>query len=268
MKKFLSFALLALSSFAGNALAVSVQVQSFNQLFACGTYGCGGVFTGMIGGTTDSNGNLTGGQVVPLMCIDFQNDTNIPSVVYNANVSTLTDGSSVSNLRFGSAPNPDPVLGTWTFNTTSINYGSGQTLVLASDNSNAADVLRRYQMIAYLASNYNAPGANNNDLQRAIWSLNATTPPGTYVNIATNGSDTLLSSAAAWLMEPGNAESRNNLLAGFRVVTNVSAVISGSYPAQVQEFLSVVPEPAHYAALLALGLALLFWSSKRMKTAL
>jgi hypothetical protein len=251
-----TFTLLGLSALmAPLGLAIDVQVQGINQLYACGPGGCGGNFQGMIGGTVNSSGNLTGGQIIQLMCIDYQNETYLPSTVYQANVSSIWDtNSDISKTRFGGAPNPDPTLGAWGFTLNSINY-SGGALNITPD---SAGVLARYQMVGYLASQYNKPGANNNTLQSSIWQLMSTNPPnpgggGASVPVL-SGSATLLSQAAQWHVNSTAAE-KQALLSNFRVVTNYSPQIAGPYPSQIQEFLTIVPEPR---MILALGLGLIF----------
>jgi hypothetical protein len=233
------------ASFADSA---QVQVQSYSQLFACSSLGCGGIFQGMKGGSV-VNGNLTGGQVITLMCIDFQNDTFIPSTVYSANFSSITDGSDISLTRFGGAT--DPV--GWTFNISTFNYTGGSV---------SPDALGRYQMVAYLTSLYNSPGADNDAIQSAIWQIMESNPPSTGVFIVP-GSSTFLSTAAEWLATT-SASAKNALLSQFRVVTNLPPLsVSGAYPNQIQEFLTTVtPEPAFFGVLL-FGMGWLFIAARK-----
>lgn len=241
---------LAISQASG--LAVTVRVTGINQLYACGPGGCGGDFRG----TIDN-------KVVNLMCVDYQNHVIIPSAAYNANVTTIAaDNSNLSNTRFGGG-SPALFNGvSWGFTTSSINY-TGGTLNLASDTSSA---LARYQMVGFLASNYiSSNSTNDNRIQSAIWQLMSTNPPNVGVPGSSvpqlQGSDAWLSSAASWYVNstPG---SRASLLGNFAIVTNLAPQIAGAYPTQIQEFLTVTPEPRYVISLGAGLLAALFFSRR------
>jgi hypothetical protein len=244
------------------ARAVDVQVQGIDQLFACGPGGCGGLFQGMVGGTLDAAGNLIGGTVVQLMCIDYQNDTYIPSVAYGANISSVTNGSSMANTRHGGSPNPDPTVGTWSFTTNTINYGGSQQLNLGGE-SNA---LERYQMVTWLASQYNTPGVNNDAVQTAIWQLMATNAGAGPT--ATSASNVWLSQSAQWYQDSGGASSAaaQQLLSNYQVVTNFNPLVVGAYPGQIQEFLvdSVAPEPRYLLLLAPWMMAIWLWRRRSL----
>lgn len=247
------------------AAAIDVQVQGVNQLYACGIGGCGGNFQGMLGGTVNAQGNLVGGSVMQLMCIDYQNDVYVPSVVYKANETSIWDmNSDISNTRFGGAPNPDPVFGNWGFTLNSISYTGGSLSIP----SGQTGVLARYQMVGFLATQYNKPGVDNNVIQSSIWRLMSTNPPytGGLLNSVPNliGSSAALSKAAQWY-STSTASEKQALLSNFRVITNVSPTIKGDYPNQIQEFLTIVPEPRLIAAL-ALGIVAAFWLIRRQAT--
>jgi hypothetical protein len=204
-------------------------------------------------------GNLVGGTVVDLMCIDYQNDTYIPSTVYSANLSSVTVGSDLSNTRHGGSPDPDPTLGAWTFTNNSFDYTSG-TLNLADTEASAE---ARYAMVTYLASQYVlgpsisvTAQAQDDQIQSAIWQIMSTTPPATPaspVDIVT-GSGNYLSAAAGWYVGSGDGTSAaaQQLLSRYTVVTNVNPLIAGPYPNQVQEFLvlGAAPEPRYILLLM------------------
>jgi hypothetical protein len=241
------------------ARALDVQVQGIDQLFACGAGGCGGIFQGMIGGSVDGYGNLIGGSIVQLMCIDYQNDTYIPSVVYSANASTVTTGSSVTDTRHGGSPGP------WSFTTSTVSYGSGQTLNLG-DESNA---LERYQMVAWLASQYNAPGVNNDAVQTSIWQLMATDAGPNPTT--SSDSNAWVSKAAQWYVDSGDASSAaaQQVLSNYHVITNLNPLVIGSYPNQIQEFLvvGVAPEPRYLLLLAPWMVSIWLWRRRRQARA-
>lgn len=217
-------------------------------MYACGPAGCGGNFQGTIDNAT-----------VQLMCIDYQNEAFIPSVVYNANLTAFDSANAdVSKTRFGGSP--ATFMGQpWAFTVSNIGY-SGGTLNLATDQSSA---LARYQMVGYLASNYaTASSANDDRIQSAIWQLMATDPPNTSV-YEVGGSATWLSSAAQWYATT-SAFQKQSLLANYRIVTNLAPQISGDYPAQIQEFLTIVPEPRYVIGLSAGLLAAAFFFRRRI----
>src|SRR6059058_1173840 len=95
----ISAALASLTHVASGA-PTSVQLNSIAFTAGCTSVGCGGEFKGMIGGNA-VGGQLKNGTTVELFCIDYQNDVFIPGAIYQANLSTITTGSDLSNTRYG-----------------------------------------------------------------------------------------------------------------------------------------------------------------------
>ncbi len=138
-------------------------------------------------------GTLNGVQVI-LYCVDIRNSVHIGQT-WQANLSTLTNGSNLSNTRYGGLPN---------------------SLVL-------------YQQAAWLTTQFASHSNDYVNLQYALWNLFTPSAPDTA------GSNAWLQLAA---LNYGSID-----LSNFRIITNVAPVtLSGSD--QVQEFITVVPEPA------------------------
>jgi len=223
--------------------------------------------------------NLTTGLTTTtalMFCVDFSNDVSIPDTNVGVNISTLVDNSNISDTRFGSTP--------LTFR--SITYGN-TTLAnqLAVDDPsavtilNGASALQRYQMAAYLVSNYSfinnpLPTSNNyyggagdqKDLgiQSAIWTIldaqgeNYVPPTGSQDGAI----ETWLINAANWLQSGDKS-----ILSKFEIVSD-SRIAGSNNPLNtgIQEFLTMapttVPEPSFYGAL-AFGLGALLWRVRR-----
>ncbi|HJT89207.1 MAG TPA: PEP-CTERM sorting domain-containing protein [Bryobacteraceae bacterium] len=243
-----------------------------------------GEFTITGGGHSVSGyGGAFGSQLVPgnsipsntpkqmMFCVDFSNDITIPSGNIGVNLSTVTNGSSLADARFG-------LLGPSDFESVKVvDSGIDGT---AKGILDAATALQRYQMAAYLVTNYSffSAGVPSTDhtysdntnlgIQAAIWAILDPTgsnfaPP----TISPQGDlTTWLDNAATWL---NGGEPNSGFLANFRIVSDAS--IAGlSDPTRlntgVQEFLTVVPEPGFFP-LLAIALGLLFWRFRRAQRA-
>jgi hypothetical protein len=176
------------------------------------------------------------GQPVTLDCIDFLNEVNFGQK-WDANLSTITDGSTLDQTRYGG-----PARNTALFPT-------------------AGDALIAYQEAAWLTEQFpKTPDGNNVDIQYAMWDLFI---PGIRVSAAgrfgtgTHGSQYWLDQAAA--------NYQGGDYSGFRVVTNL-APVELQAPGQVQEFLTdppvSAPEPASLI-LLGSGLLAAGWKLRR-----
>ncbi|HLI83356.1 MAG TPA: hypothetical protein VKV17_05530 [Bryobacteraceae bacterium] len=233
--------------------------------------GYGGGFSAEIIGNSPSQSYLT-----TVFCVDFSNDVSLPSS-HSVNLTPIAAGTQFTDdTRFGAVTAWRPV---------EDYLPGGLTLSAGVQNTiDNATALERYEMAAYLVSNYTFFGqappqsdnyygdATNRGIQSAIWAILDPTsdlylPPS---SLSDSGDITLwLTNAANWLANDSSTAAGQQLLSRFRVVSD--AQIAGSAnPTQVgiQEFLTVqpVPEPGFYAVL-APGLAVVWWTARRKRRA-
>jgi hypothetical protein len=187
---------------------------------------------------------------IEIFCVDFANDIYVPAQGYSAYLTTITSGSDLSDTRFGNVASSN-----WTsMNTSFIDTTDAGTI------NNATD-LGRYQMAAFLVSQYSLSGGNNtsnNGIQQAIWDI---LDPKSYSGVYNTATDTEIDAAAKWYASMGgNAGSTglNNFLANYRIVSDTTMKACGAGVALCggfQEQITVVPEPRHLALML-MGLLL------------
>ena len=202
-----------------------------------------------------------------LFCDDFSNPISVPTQA-NVNVSSLAGSSpNLSDTRFANVTSWRDV--------TTVDPSLGAPQARTINNANA---LQRYQMAAYLITQYSffntIPATttffsdpNSRGVQAAIWAiLNAN---GENYNAPTGPQDgnidTYLTNAANWLSNPS---SNRSFLNSFLIVTDSSvAQLSGTarLNAGLQELIVAVPEPTFYIAL-AIGLGLLFVGRRGKRT--
>jgi hypothetical protein len=230
-------------------------------------------YGGGFGGTIINN-STSQSYLAELFCVDFSNDVTLPSTT-SVNVTALAAGTQFTDdTRFGDVTSWRPVQ----------DYlPGGLTLNTSVENIiNDATALQRYEMAAYLVSNYTffsqvSPSsdsyygdATNRGIQSAIWAILDPTsdlylPP---TSLSDSGNLILwLTNAAEWLALDSTTAAGEQLLSRFRIVSD--AQIAGSAnPTQVgiQEFLTVVPvpEPGFYVVL-ALALPVLLWAARRKR---
>ena len=207
------------------ALASPVQFDTHSYNFALD--GGGGGESGVL--------NLT--QDVETVCVDFDNEIYVGHTDYSAYLSTLTAGSDLSHTRFG---------GNSSWHTITLNDGDPND---AADSATIddADALERYQMAAFLVTEYQmnqGSNAYNNGIQGAIWDiLDPSSSPlaPDYAN-----ADQALERAAEWLANP-NAD--KSFLAGFLIVSDATMAwngagkpLAGGFQEQLT-MLTTVPEP-------------------------
>jgi hypothetical protein len=170
---------------------------------------------------------------VETFCDNFNNEIYIGQD-YSAYLSTLTAGSDLSHTRFGS-------------------NSSWQTINISGDATdsaiiNGADALARYQMAAFLVSQYQTKqGSNayNNGIQGAIWDIMDPSSSGaapTYADAAE-----ALEEAAEWYANPN---SNRSFLADFIIVSDstmnsdgAGQPLSGGFQEQLAMLMTPVPEP-------------------------
>jgi hypothetical protein len=237
-------------------LAFCVAVQAGPVTYTLDTTGYNFQLDGGGGG---AQATLNGTQNIEIYCVDYANFIYVPWSGYEADITTLTSGSNLSDTRFGS-------VSSWT---TITNQNS---LTMASEINTATD-LGRYQMAAYLVSQYNMAdgtskafnvGGNsttNDGIQQAIWDI--LDPAGeSFGQIGTlAGTDSALEAAASWYSSTGGntgSAARDSFLANFRIVSDATMGSCGNalVGCGFQEQITVVPEPRHLALMLV-GLLIL-----------
>ncbi len=221
---------------------------------------CAAVFAGPVNLDTNSyNFQLNNGgggvsatinqtQNIEIFCVDYANDIYVPQQGYSAYLTPITTGSDLSNTRFGGV--------------SSSNWTQMNTLFIDPTDAgiiNSAGALARYQMAAYLVSQYNLPGGNsasNNGIQQAIWDI---LDPKSFSAVYNTATDNAIVSAAQWYNGiKGNTTALNNFLSNYRIVSDATMYSCGTGLAKCggfQEQITVVPEP-RYVALMLVGLLL------------
>ena len=208
----------------------------------------------LTGGGGGSAAKLDKVQTIEIFCVDFSNEIIVPQSNYSANLTSLTSaGFTAGTTRFGSNTSWRPV------NIADDGTDGGSDDAADSAIVNAASALGRYQMAAYLISQYNRPAgssAANNGIQTAIWKV---LDPSSYSAApVTADPSTALEQAAVWYSTTTSAD-RDSYLANYRIVSDSTmtacgpAVLCGGF----QEQITMVPEPK-YAGLLLIGLFALF----------
>ncbi len=154
-----------------------------------------------------------GGAAVEIFCDDFANEIWVPSSD-SANVTQLTS-SNLSLTRFGEVSSWSTISGTT--DDAFFNGGSGSAAAA------------RYDMVAYLVSQYNVGQGNtvsNNQIQEAIWTLMdpaayATDSPAIpLIDPSGVGQPTAdLEAAASWFLGGG---ATNSFLSQFEVVSDAT----------------------------------------------
>jgi len=159
------------------------------------------------------------GATVEIFCDDFDNDIYVPST-NSANVTPLSTSANLDETRFG-----DVLSSQWT--SISLTAGGAASTDDAFFNSGAGSAApARYDMVAYLVSQYNlAAGSNtsNNEIQEAIWTLMDPTAEGAVID-PTVDPTIYLEQAAAWYTGGGAS---NSFLSQFEVVSDSTMSLPG-----------------------------------------
>ncbi|HEY1240836.1 MAG TPA: hypothetical protein VGF16_09780 [Bryobacteraceae bacterium] len=214
------------------------------------------------GGGSAATLNLT--TQIEIFCNDFNNDIYVPVSNYSANLTTFTAaGMAAGNTRFGAMDASG-------FKTISL------TDTIAQNTINAANGLARYEMAAYLVSQYDLPGGNdaaNNNLQMAIWEL---LDPISYpdpLNVNPSAQPAAdLALAGDWYYGTTEAQ-REAYLQNYRIVSDATmtcpAAGCGANAPKVggfQEQITRIPEVGSFS-LLALGLIGIAFRARRRRVA-
>ena len=241
------------------------QAGRICAVFICIT---GGIYAGTYKlDTTSYNFQLNGGgggaaavlgsTNIEIFCDDFADSITVPHSGYSANVTSLTSGN-LSETRFG---------GNTSWTTITINDGDSDDVADSSILNNAT-ALGRYQMAAFLVSEYNLPAGNsssNNGIQDAIWALlDPTSSPEALPTLHNNAFDAL-ESAAQWYQSTGGntgSAARNTFLSGYEIISDstmyscgAGKALCGGFQEQIDP-VAPVPEPRQFAVMLG-GLLLL-----------
>ncbi len=231
---------LSISALALSFLTVGIQANPVS--FSTQSYNF------PLGGGGGGESALLDNQNVETFCVDFANDIYVPHTGYSAYLSMLTDGSDLSHTRFGSNSSWQPV----TINDSDSNDATDAVVI------NGAVALGRYQMAAFLVSQYQQAQGNNaynNGIQAAIWDI---LDPSSYAAAPNYASPTeALELAAEWYNNPNSDKS---FLANFRIVSDANMTWSGEgkpLNCGFQEQLTMVPEP-RTAVWMLVGLFALF----------
>ena len=204
------------------------------------------------GGGGGAQATLDKSVPVEIFCVDFANDIYVPAQNYSAYLTPITSNSTqlMNDTRFG-----DVASANWTqMNTSFIDALDAGTI------NNATD-LGRYQMAAYLVSQYNVPAGNsaaNNGIQQAIWDI---LDPNTFSQVYNAATDSAIEAAAQWyagMGGNGGSSALSAFLANYRIVSSTTMTSCGAGVALCggfQEQITVVPEPRHIALML-MGLLL------------
>jgi hypothetical protein len=211
------------------ALSLLAAVAEANPVqFDTGTYNFA-----LTGGGGGESGVLESDLSVETFCDNFNNEIYLGQD-YSAYVSTLTTGSDLSHTRFGSNSS---------WRTINISGDATDSAII-----NDANSLARYQMAAFLASQYQTKqgsNAHNNGIQAAIWDIldPASSPAApTYADASA-----ALAEAAEWYANPN---SNTSFLADFVIVSDSTMSwsgagdpLSGGFQEQLTMLMTPVPEP-------------------------
>jgi hypothetical protein len=224
----LAFLFLALSASAGTA-----TLNTINYNFPLGDNGGGG-----------ASATLNGAPV-EIFCDDFANQMWVP-YSYTANVTTLGTSANLSKTRFGGVSSS-----AWT----AIALNDGNTLLDTQDNAffntgSGSSALARYEMAAYLASQYNLGLGNNtsnNQIQQAIWTLMDPKAEGSVSNPSNLNDASYLEQAASWYTSM-NTAANQNALNSFLVKVEIVSPTDMSFTNGLgirgfQEQIVMTPEP-------------------------
>jgi hypothetical protein len=198
----------------------------------------------LTGGGGGEVGVLASDLNVETFCDNFNNEIDVPHTGYSAYLSTLTDGSDLGHTRFGSNSS---------WHTVTINDGDSNDAADAAI-INGASALGRYQMAAFLVSEYQTKqgsNATNNGIQAAIWDI--FDPSGSPAAPTYADATQALEQAAEWYANPN---ANRSFLADFLIVSDSTMTwngagnpLAGGFQEQLT-LLDPVPEPRTLAWML------------------
>lgn len=214
------------------------------------------------------------GVQVQIFCDNFANQINLGQD-YTAYVTGLSTTADLGHTRFGNvSQSSSTTAGTTGWEPIILNDGNTalDNVDNAFFNSGAGLAsLMRYEMVAYLVSQYNlanntTPITNaNNQIQEAIWTLMDPTVDGPVIDPSGLSPDSYLEQAAGWVQgmnTVGNQDALNAFLGHFEVVSDstmtfhTTGAASGGFQEQIVDLNPVpppTPTPEPRGTALALG---------------
>jgi hypothetical protein len=171
------------------------------------------------------------GVSVQIYCDNFANEIYLGED-FTANVTSLSTTANLSETRFGGVTENVSTATGWE----PISLSDGNTTLDNSDdaffNTGAGLApLARYEMAAYLVSQYNLANNtttlqnDNNEIQEALWTLMDPKADGPVVDPSGLSPDSYLEQAASWYVgmnNPGNIAALNAFLAHYEVVSDAT----------------------------------------------
>ncbi len=208
----------------------------------------------LTGGGGGEKGLLNSNLTVETFCDNFNNEINVGHSDYSAYISTPTDGSDLSHTRFASNTSWKPI----TLSDSNPNDSTDAAVI------NGANTLARYQMAAFLVSQYQVSqgsNASNNGIQGAVWDIfDPTTSPAAPAYAQPNAA---LEKAAEWYSNPNSDKS---FLSDFLIISDATMTPGasggpqvGGFQEQLTMILNPVPEPRSAAIVLIAFFALGLW---------
>lgn len=252
----------ALLSFTVGATASTVPTGDVSA-FDVGAY----VFQ-LAGGGGGAQATLNG-VPVNIYCDDFDNSLALGTDT-SAYVTALSTTANLSDTRFGNMPAAY-------FNVPTLSTNNKTTSTDTADESflQTANALTRYELAAYLVSDYNPTGGNstqNNEIQEAIWQLLDPTVEGAPFNpdsFSASGYTPEIEQAIAWYQGiDSNTAALNAFLSQFDIVSptnmtfdyaaGVGGLGLGGFQEQIVYAPTPTPEPRNmvgFLAVLLVGIA-------------
>lgn len=250
----------ALLSFTFGAMASTVPTGYVSA------FDVGGPVILLDGGGGEVQATLNG-VPVNIYCVDFDNDLSLYSNNNTANVTALSTTANLSETRFGNMPAAD-------FNVPTLSSTNHATDAADESFLQTASALTRYEMAAYLITQYNAKGGDstqNNEIQQAIWQLLDPTVEGAPINpdsFASSAYTPAIEQTISWYQGiASNTGAFNAFLSQFDIVspTNMSfdyaAGVGGLGLCGFQEQIVYAPTPTPEPRNMAAGLAMVLMAS-------
>jgi hypothetical protein len=188
------------------------------------------------------------GVSVEIFCDNFANEISLGDD-YSADITSLSTTANLDETRFGGVAS-----NAWT--TIVLTSGSSQAEDDTFFNSGAGSgALARYEMAAYLVSQYDVSQGNtksNERIQEAIWTLLDPKAEGAAVNPDGVNPSIQLEDAASWYktMNTGNLNALNAFLADYEIVSDPKMKFTnglgvGGFQEQIVDpvHLTATPEP-------------------------